>query len=190
MTMLQDVTSEGEKTSLDKIAVRITQLGGGVFLTFAVLFVVWLTDVIGATWQRVYFTHLMDSLMVVFTIFVGAVPEGLPLAVVIALGYLMKMMMRDNNFVRHVSVGGTTGGATPICSDKAALTLNKMTIVTYHMDGHDFDNRPNLTPDVIGILSVHCNQYEPRRHHEAWQCNPGIYWEEHRMLPYQPLNHL
>jgi Ca2+-transporting ATPase len=97
----------------------------------------------------------MDSLMVVFTIFVGAMPEGLLLAVVTAPGFSMKKKMHDNNFVRHMSAWETVGGATTIYSDKTGtLTQNKMTVVTYHMDGHDFDSRPNLPQDVISIFSA------------------------------------
>ena len=47
-----------------------------------------------------------------------AVPEGLPLAVTIALAYSMKKMLIDQNFVRHLSACETMGGATAICSDK------------------------------------------------------------------------
>jgi Ca2+-transporting ATPase len=52
------------------------------------------------------------------TIVVVAIPEGLPLAVTMALAYSMKKMMRDNNFVRVLAACETMGGATAICSDK------------------------------------------------------------------------
>jgi len=64
------------------------------------------------------------------TVIVVAVPEGLPLAVTIALAYSMGKMLRDNNLVRHLDACETMGGATAICSDKTGtLTQNKMTIV-------------------------------------------------------------
>jgi P-type E1-E2 ATPase len=50
-----------------------------------------------------------------------AVPEGLPLAVTIALAYSMKKMLLDNNLVRVLSSCETMGGATTICSDKTGL---------------------------------------------------------------------
>ena len=64
------------------------------------------------------------------TVFVVAVPEGLPLAVTIALAFSVKKMMRDQNLVRHLSACETMGSATTICSDKTGtLTTGKMSVV-------------------------------------------------------------
>jgi magnesium-transporting ATPase (P-type) len=60
-------------------------------------------------------------LLYAITIIVVAVPEGLPLAVTIALAYSMKKMLVDQNFVRHLSACETMGGATAICSDKVRV---------------------------------------------------------------------
>jgi P-type E1-E2 ATPase len=49
---------------------------------------------------------------------VVAVPEGLPLAVTIALAYSVKRMLSDNNLVRNLSAAETMGCATTICTDK------------------------------------------------------------------------
>lgn len=49
---------------------------------------------------------------------VVAVPEGLPLAVTIALAYSVKRMLADNNLVRHLGAAETMGTATTICTDK------------------------------------------------------------------------
>ena len=49
---------------------------------------------------------------------VVAIPEGLPLAVTIALAYSVKRMLNDNNLVRHLGAAETMGTATTICTDK------------------------------------------------------------------------
>lgn len=52
------------------------------------------------------------------TILVVAIPEGLPLAVTLALAFSVKRMLSDNNLVRHLDACETMGTATTICSDK------------------------------------------------------------------------
>lgn len=49
------------------------------------------------------------------TILVVAVPEGLPLAVTLALAFSVQRMLADRNLVRHLSACETMGAATAIC---------------------------------------------------------------------------
>jgi P-type E1-E2 ATPase len=68
-------------------------------------------------------------LIIGITIIVVAVPEGLPLAVMISLAYSVKIMYTENNFVKRLASCEIMGGANNICSDKTGtLTLNKMTV--------------------------------------------------------------
>lgn len=68
--------------------------------------------------------------IVAVTIIVVAVPEGLPLAVTLALAFATTRMLRDNNLVRLLRACETMGNATTICSDKTGtLTQNQMTVV-------------------------------------------------------------
>jgi len=63
-------------------------------------------------------------------IIVVAVPEGLPLAVMISLAYSISRMLKDNNDVKRLSSCEIMGGADNICSDKTGtLTLNQMKVV-------------------------------------------------------------
>ena len=57
-----------------------------------------------------------------------AVPEGLPLAVMISLAFSVKKMLIDQNFVKKLASCEIMGGANNICSDKTGtLTKNQMT---------------------------------------------------------------
>ena len=151
MMDIQKMSEQKEKSplekKLDKVAVLLTWIGmAGALLTFIVLLVFWVIDVIkkkkenNGKFDGGWVNDLVQKFMVAVTIFICAVPEGLPLAVTLSLGFSMKRMMKDNNFVRHLNACETMGGATTICSDKTGtLTQNKMTVVKFHHDGRDFD---------------------------------------------------
>jgi Ca2+ transporting ATPase len=58
-------------------------------------------------------------------VIVVAVPEGLPLAVMISLAYSIQKMLQDNCDVKRLASCEIMGGANNICSDKTGtLTLN------------------------------------------------------------------
>ena len=70
----------------------------------------------------------MEHITVGVAIVVVAVPEGLPLAVMISLAYSVQKMLEDQNFVKRLSSCEIMGGANNICSDKTGtLTKNQMT---------------------------------------------------------------
>ncbi|GJJ70418.1 P-type Ca2+ transporter type 2C [Entomortierella parvispora] len=78
----------------------------------------------------VIFSDMVKIVIQAITIVVVAVPEGLPMAVTLALAYATTQMLKDNNLVRVLSACETMGNATTVCSDKTGtLTQNKMTIV-------------------------------------------------------------
>ena len=73
----------------------------------------------------------LNVFILALTVVVIAVPEGLPLAVTLALSFATTRMMRDNNLVRQLRACETMGQATDICSDKTGtLTQNEMTVVS------------------------------------------------------------
>ena len=58
--------------------------------------------------------HIITGVAIV----VVAVPEGLPLAVMLSLAYSVQKMLEDQNFVKKLTSCEVMGGANNICSDK------------------------------------------------------------------------
>ena len=83
--------------------------------------------------------YVLSYVILAITIIVVAVPEGLPLAVTIALAYSVHKMKTQNNLVRKLQSCETMGGANTICSDKTGtLTYNNMSVVAAWIGSHKF----------------------------------------------------
>lgn len=81
----------------------------------------------------------LNYIILAITVIVVAIPEGLPLAVTIALAFSMKAMMEDNCMVRVLASCETMGAATAVCSDKTGtLTTNVMTVVQGCVNDEEF----------------------------------------------------
>ncbi|KAJ5904063.1 ATPase P-type K/Mg/Cd/Cu/Zn/Na/Ca/Na/H-transporter [Penicillium tannophilum] len=133
---LMSLQEEGEttplQTKLNKLAEYIAKLGlASGLLLFVVLFIkflVRLKDIEGGA--DVKGQDFLQIFIVAVTIVVVAVPEGLPLAVTLALAFATTRMIKDNNLVRFLKACETMGNATTICSDKTGtLTENRMSAV-------------------------------------------------------------
>ncbi|KAI8321291.1 PMCA-type calcium-translocating P-type ATPase [Martensiomyces pterosporus] len=86
----------------------------------------------------IMFSHFVSIIIEAITVVVVAVPEGLPMAVTIALAYATTKMLRDGNLVRQLSACETMGGATVVCTDKTGtLTQNRMTVVRGFVAGRE-----------------------------------------------------
>lgn len=149
---------------LEAIAEDIGKIGMAAgFLTFLALMVYLLLDTIErGVWDSTSWKALIDSFIIMVTIVVVAVPEGLPLAVTLSLAYAVGKMKEENNFVRHLQACETMGGANNICSDKTGtLTENKMTAVRVFAQGQDYmrDTVSDLSPAIKQALYVNicCN---------------------------------
>ena len=118
---------------LDRLAVVIGKIG----LSFALIAVValWIRYIFNLSenhwkWGGVSdLSYILNSFILGITITVVAIPEGLPLAVLVSLSYSIKKMLKENNLVKKMNACETMGGANMICSDKTGtLTQNKMTV--------------------------------------------------------------
>ncbi|WFD36781.1 P-type Ca(2+) transporter [Malassezia cuniculi] len=77
-----------------------------------------------------YADRFINILIISVTIVVVAVPEGLPLAVTLALAFATRRMSNSNLLVRVLSSCETMANATVICTDKTGtLTQNNMNVV-------------------------------------------------------------
>ena len=90
--------------------------------------------------------EILNFFIVSVTIIVVAVPEGLPLAVAIALAYSVGKMKDEKNLVRFLPACEIMGGANNICSDTTGtLTVNKMTVTNLYIEGMDFNKLDSKT---------------------------------------------
>ncbi|EHK18207.1 calcium P-type ATPase [Trichoderma virens Gv29-8] len=132
MALNEDPEMTPLQAKLNVIATYIAKLGGAAgLLLFIVLFIEFLVRLPhdnGTPAEKGQ--DFLNIFIVVVTIIVVAVPEGLPLAVTLALAFATTRMLRDANLVRHLKACEVMGNATTICSDKTGtLTQNKMQVV-------------------------------------------------------------
>ena len=117
---------------LDKLAKLISKVGGG--LSIAAFFAFLIHDLLtNDLWHTTDYLSMVEVVlryfMMAVTLIVMAVPEGLPMAVTLALALNMRRMLKSNNLVRKLQASETMGAVTVICTDKTGtLTENRMTV--------------------------------------------------------------
>ncbi|KAI8871093.1 ATP2B3 protein [Ramicandelaber brevisporus] len=119
---------------LDALAEKIARFGLGASLLMLITLIIKMFVRAALLPEFPTASHLFSETIKIvvqsITIVVVAVPEGLPMAVTLALAYATTQMLRDNNLVRQLSACETSGGLTTVCSDKTGtLTMNQMTVV-------------------------------------------------------------
>ncbi|KAJ0417613.1 hypothetical protein BJY00DRAFT_303332 [Aspergillus carlsbadensis] len=144
MAMRQDMEPTPLQKKLDRLASAIAKLGASsaIFLFMILLFrfLGGLSSNDRTGTEKA--SQVTDILIVAITVIVVAVPEGLPLAVTLALAFATTRMVKLNNLVRVLKSCETMGNATTVCSDKTGtLTQNKMTVVTGTFGDDEFDDK-------------------------------------------------
>ncbi|KAL8701555.1 MAG: hypothetical protein Q9224_000443 [Gallowayella concinna] len=132
MSLREDAQTTPLQSKLNVLAEYIAKLGLGagliLFVATFIKFLVHLKSIQGGPSAKGQ--QFLNVFIVAVTIVVVAVPEGLPLAVTLALAFATTRMMKDNNLVRLLRACETMGNATTICSDKTGtLTQNRMSTV-------------------------------------------------------------
>ncbi|KAI8371591.1 PMCA-type calcium-translocating P-type ATPase [Radiomyces spectabilis] len=154
-----DTTPLQEK--LDVLASSIAKLGlGAAGFLFVALLVRCIIGYMTASLSVLpadIVSQIMRILITTVTVVVVAVPEGLPLAVTLALAYATQRMLRDNNLVRILTACETMGNATTICSDKTGtLTQNKMSVVagTFGSSFRFLRDPPAARTDLVELSQI------------------------------------
>ncbi|RHZ31091.1 hypothetical protein DYB26_006314, partial [Aphanomyces astaci] len=141
---------------LDRLTVLIGKLGLAmaiiVFVAMSVRYSVNTFAIEKQAWSKSCAEEYLNFLIVAITVLVVAIPEGLPLAVTIALAFSVKKMLKDNNLVRHLDACETMGSATTICSDKTGtLTTNRMTVMECYLGKVEFNSASSLQVQASAV---------------------------------------
>ncbi len=144
--------AEQPKTPLER---RVAQFGRYIMFAAALMFVA--VNIIGV-FRGMPFAEIV---MVAISQVVGMIPEGLPVAMTIALAVGVQRMARRQCVVRRLAAVETLGSTSVICSDKTGtLTKNEMTVTAICMpDGRE--------------LTITGAGYEPRGHFFERGLGPG-----------------
>ncbi|MBR4261440.1 MAG: cation-translocating P-type ATPase [Clostridia bacterium] len=91
---------------------------------------------------------IVNAFIIAVTVIVVAIPEGLPMAVTIALAYSVDKMKREHNLVKHLDKSEAMGNVNNVCTDKTGtLTLGVMRVCAFYIEGQDIKLSNNKIND-------------------------------------------
>ena len=169
---------------LERLAKLISKAGITVAVAALVLFVLHNIITNYDLWHSDNYIGMIEVVLKYFmmavTLIVMAVPEGLPMAVTLALALNMRRMLKSNNLVRKLHACETMGAVNVICTDKTGtLTQNRM-----HVEEMlTFDENSNMAlPRAIALnTTAHIGVGNPtERALIEWVTDKGIDYEEMR----------
>ncbi|KAG8165929.1 hypothetical protein KVR01_004481 [Diaporthe batatas] len=160
LSLRADVEETPLQQKLGRLAKYLIFIGFGIgIIFFLILFIRWLVQV-----GRGDLDHLtpqekgeefLDIFMLAVNLVVIGVPEGLSLAVAVALAFATTRMLKDNNLVRLLRSCEIMGNATTVCSDKTGtLTTNDMTVVTGVVGESQFSDDAGTPPTESEEIKV------------------------------------
>ena len=142
---------------LDRLAKLISKAGTAVAMLAFVSFLVHDIIVYPDVWRNLEWMSMarivLKYFMMAVTLIVMAVPEGLPMAVTLALALNMRRMLHTNNLVRKLHACETMGAVTVICTDKTGtLTQNRMRVAA--METWEKEASHDLLVQAIAVNST------------------------------------
>ncbi|TCD63338.1 hypothetical protein EIP91_005657 [Steccherinum ochraceum] len=134
MALRGDAENTPLQHKLNNLAELIAKLGsiagGTLFLALMIRFFVQLGTNEPSRTSNEKGIAFVQILIISVTLIVVAVPEGLPLAVTLALAFATKRMTKENLLVRVLGSCETMANASVVCTDKTGtLTQNEMSVV-------------------------------------------------------------
>eukprot|EP00878_Enallax_costatus_P010039 GHUV01010478.1.p1 GENE.GHUV01010478.1~~GHUV01010478.1.p1 ORF type:complete len:1008 (+),score=247.34 GHUV01010478.1:318-3341(+) len=139
-----------ERTPLQEKLAHVAALVGNIGLTLAVTYLIallikWCVVNRGFPLDKACHNGPVQFFLNSVTIIVVAIPEGLPLAVTLALAYSVRKTMKGQNYVRVLAACETMGGATAMCVDKTGvLTENSMAVTDGWFGGRPISHAGRL----------------------------------------------
>ncbi|KAG8787244.1 hypothetical protein FRC15_009643 [Serendipita sp. 397] len=140
MALRKPVAATPLQEKLNHLAELIAKVGGAcgliLFSALMIKFFVQLKTKPNRT-SNAKAMSFVQILIISVTLVVVAVPEGLPLAVTLALAFATKRMTKENLLVRVLDSCETMANATVVCTDKTGtLTQNVMHVVAGSVGVH------------------------------------------------------
>ena len=141
-----DDDDDADLTPLKKQLNELSNLIGDLGYLMAILigFVLFLKETIIniylgiSIWTSHELDVLVNAFIIAVTVIVVAIPEGLPMAVTIALAYSVDKMKREHNLVKHLDKSEAMGNVNNVCTDKTGtLTLGVMRVTAFYIEEQD-----------------------------------------------------
>ena len=141
-----DDDDDADLTPLKKQLNELSNLIGDLGYLMAILigFVLFLKETIVnifsgiSIWTSHELDVLVNAFIIAVTVIVVAIPEGLPMAVTIALAYSVDKMKREHNLVKHLDKSEAMGNVNNVCTDKTGtLTLGVMRVTAFYIEEQD-----------------------------------------------------
>lgn len=192
------VVATGSSTVVGQLAVDVLGETGGKppllvrmerFTNYVAVGTLLMAVLIGALNMLLWGRDLVDTFFLTVSLAVAAIPEGLPVAMTVALAVATMRMANRNVIVRRLTAVEGLGSCTLIATDKTGtLTCNELTVRTIvtsdgnrhtvtgegfapaghiHWSGRKAEKIPAIAEDLLrcGVL---CNEAELNPHDGDW----------------------
>ena len=148
-----DVNSTEVKTHLDELSELIGNIGFilailiGLVLFLKVTIINLFSGI--SIWSLNELNVLVNSFIITIILMIVSIPEGIPMALTIALAYSVNKMEREHILVKHLNKAVELGNVNNICTKKTnILTFGLMRVRNIFIEGEDIRTVKNAINDA------------------------------------------